>query len=254
MYRYDIIIFINIWKAKMNQMEEMIYRIKRMELYYDTIFNAAHNAPELLKDETVSKMLEVLTDYYTNGQWMCDYEADERGEIPRNLKRGVLSEDAVYDLLSEVDRVKTEMRAPLEDVPLDTYNRYIEIGEIKVSDKNDDVRTIEISVGSAIFDKEIKRQSIGWVLKEITRLCRNKKAELIFKGKEGGQWEPLDWAYSVYLIVCRAMEKKILDSFVIWTAKNENELNCPDERRFRTENDRKTYHYLVDMADEIVRM
>ena len=44
MYRYDIIIFINIWKAKMNQMEEMIYRIKRMELYYDTIFNAVHNA------------------------------------------------------------------------------------------------------------------------------------------------------------------------------------------------------------------
>ena len=90
----------------MNQMEEMIYRIKRMELYYDTIFNAVHNAPELLKDETVSKMLEVLTDYYANGQWMRDYEADEKGEIPRNLKRGVLSEDAVYDLLSEVDRVK----------------------------------------------------------------------------------------------------------------------------------------------------
>ena len=28
-----------------------------------------------------------------------DYEADERGELPPDLKRGVLSQDALYDLL-----------------------------------------------------------------------------------------------------------------------------------------------------------
>ena len=32
-------------------------------------------------------------------QWQRDYEADERGLLPANLKRGVLGQDALYDLL-----------------------------------------------------------------------------------------------------------------------------------------------------------
>ncbi len=30
---------------------------------------------------------------------MKDFEADEAGKLPSDLKRGVLSEDAVYDLI-----------------------------------------------------------------------------------------------------------------------------------------------------------
>ena len=30
-----------------------------------------------------------------------DFEADEEGKLPADLKRGVLSEDAVYDLITE---------------------------------------------------------------------------------------------------------------------------------------------------------
>ena len=36
-------------------------------------------------------------------QWIKDFENDERGELPLDLKRGVLSEDGLYNLLSEVD-------------------------------------------------------------------------------------------------------------------------------------------------------
>ena len=32
---------------------------------------------------------------------MQDYEDDEAGKLPKDLKRGVLSEDAVYDLITE---------------------------------------------------------------------------------------------------------------------------------------------------------
>ena len=32
---------------------------------------------------------------------MEDFEADEQGLLPPGLKRGVLSEDAVYDLLTD---------------------------------------------------------------------------------------------------------------------------------------------------------
>ena len=44
-----------------------------------------------------------LTDYYFGGQWLLDYQADERGELPEGLKRGVLSEDGVWNLISELE-------------------------------------------------------------------------------------------------------------------------------------------------------
>lgn len=40
-------------------------------------------------------------EFYYQTDWLSDYEADERGELPENLRRGILSEDALYDLLSE---------------------------------------------------------------------------------------------------------------------------------------------------------
>ena len=44
-----------------------------------------------------------LMDYYFGGQWLQDYQADERGELPKGLKRGVLSEDGVWNLIAELD-------------------------------------------------------------------------------------------------------------------------------------------------------
>ena len=68
-------------------------RIERVEKY------------ERLFDEATAKIdqqkLAALNTYYTSGQWRDDYEADERGELPPDLKRGVLSQDALYDLLEE---------------------------------------------------------------------------------------------------------------------------------------------------------
>ena len=38
-------------------------------------------------------------------EWREDYEADERGEIPRDLTRGVLSQDALFDLLAGAETI-----------------------------------------------------------------------------------------------------------------------------------------------------
>ena len=48
--------------------------------------------------------LRILEAYYTSGAWREDYEADERGELPSDLKRGILSQDALYDLLEDGKR------------------------------------------------------------------------------------------------------------------------------------------------------
>ena len=45
-----------------------------------------------------------LRDYYTGGQWLLDYEAEERGELPPELKRGVLSQDGLWDLMEELEQ------------------------------------------------------------------------------------------------------------------------------------------------------
>ena len=70
---------------------DRIERVEKYERLFDEV--AASSAPE---------KLALLETYYTSGLWLEDYEADERGELPPDLKRGVLSQDAIYDLLERV--------------------------------------------------------------------------------------------------------------------------------------------------------
>ena len=45
--------------------------------------------------------LPALTAYLDGGQWQRDYQADEDGRIPRDMKRGVLSQDGLYNLITD---------------------------------------------------------------------------------------------------------------------------------------------------------
>ena len=69
-------------------------RIERVEKY-ERLFDEAATSRDPVK-------LQLLDAYYTSGQWKEDYEADERGELPPDLKRAVLSQNALYDLLDGV--------------------------------------------------------------------------------------------------------------------------------------------------------
>lgn len=53
----------------------------------------------------MEKCYDLLREYMESGLWLSDFEADERGELPTGLKRGVLSEDGLYNLLSEADNI-----------------------------------------------------------------------------------------------------------------------------------------------------
>ena len=50
-----------------------------------------------------------LERYQESGLWKEDYEADERGELPDGLRRGVLSEDGLYDLLEDISELNARM-------------------------------------------------------------------------------------------------------------------------------------------------
>ena len=43
--------------------------------------------------------IQKLEAYYTSQQWKDDFAMDENGELPEKLKRGILSEDGIYNLL-----------------------------------------------------------------------------------------------------------------------------------------------------------
>ena len=79
-----------------------IERIKKMEENLDISAAAiAELSAALDKFEAAGPAWKKLSDYYGSVQWMRDFEADEAGKLPKDLKRGVLSEDAVYDLICE---------------------------------------------------------------------------------------------------------------------------------------------------------
>ena len=58
--------------------------------------------------ERIRKMEKIL-DGATEGLWKKDFEDDEAGKLPRDLKRGVLSEDGIYDFLDLRDTVMAKM-------------------------------------------------------------------------------------------------------------------------------------------------
>jgi len=88
----------------MDGLQTTIERIRQMEQYFDEIAEATkRDAEAVRKDEVLQEKWQTLLTYYEGGQWLKDYEADERGELPGDLKRGVLSQDGVYNLISEIE-------------------------------------------------------------------------------------------------------------------------------------------------------
>ena len=51
--------------------------------------------------EETQRAIDILSDYYGSDTWKQDFADDEAGLLPKDLKRGVLSEDAIWNLLAD---------------------------------------------------------------------------------------------------------------------------------------------------------
>lgn len=92
-------------------MKHTISRIQRMEQTLDASTEAVRNLSDALAAyTTLQPQLEELIRYYESPQWLADYDADNAGLLPPDLKRGVLSQDAVYDLLADHARLLDTMK------------------------------------------------------------------------------------------------------------------------------------------------
>ena len=65
-------------------------------------------------ESLVQVMEAALAEYMESGQWQADYEADEQGLISAKLRRGVLSQDGLWNLLERFDALKAAMLETLE--------------------------------------------------------------------------------------------------------------------------------------------
>ena len=75
-------------------------RIRELEGYLDALLAA--DPKQVREDPELRRKLTVLEAYYTGGQWLRDYALDEQGLLPRDLRRGILSQDTLYDLLTDL--------------------------------------------------------------------------------------------------------------------------------------------------------
>ncbi len=90
-----------------------IGRIRQMEALYDRLLQALETDPTRLgTEEALREAARTLSEYQTGGDWLRDYALDEQGLLPAELKRGVLSQDGLYDLLC-----RPEVAAALAEEP-----------------------------------------------------------------------------------------------------------------------------------------
>ena len=85
---------------------QQIERIRYMEQLLDFVLKTRK---EQDKQERIQEAIRILSEYYGSDEWKQDFADDEAGRLPKDLKRGVLSEDGIWNVLSsEEDEQETD--------------------------------------------------------------------------------------------------------------------------------------------------
>ena len=92
-----------------------VERVTEMEKCFDNAVNVL-TALRTALDSYVQCMdnIDKLRKYYSSNEWKEDYQADEKGAFPSELKRGVLSEDGIWNMLEEISELSEEMKNTAE--------------------------------------------------------------------------------------------------------------------------------------------
>ena len=90
---------------------EQIERIKTMEQHLDHASQAVMKLSAALDDyaEVLTSIRE-LEKYYGSDDWKQDFADDEQGLLPQDLKRGVLSEDGIWNVLTDNQDLHARMK------------------------------------------------------------------------------------------------------------------------------------------------
>ena len=84
----------------------VIERIEYLEKIFDEVKSSFNTDKNFLENKKMEVKVSLLTQYLESGQWLRDFELDEKGELPKELKRGILSEDGLYNLIADIEQAK----------------------------------------------------------------------------------------------------------------------------------------------------
>ena len=88
------------------ELEHVVERVEHLEKIFDEVQNAFKNDPKFFENKKMHVKISLLTQYLESGQWLRDFSLDEKGELPKDLKRGILSEDGLYNLIADIEQAK----------------------------------------------------------------------------------------------------------------------------------------------------
>ena len=74
-------------------------RVTYYEDLYDKALQLRNGEIKESVDGELQNVLAKLSAYLESPEWKTDFRLDEEGKLPKDLKRGVLAEDKIYDLL-----------------------------------------------------------------------------------------------------------------------------------------------------------
>lgn len=91
--------------------KEQLQRIAGMERHLVRAASALKRLSSALdKYDEAKADIAALTSYYGSDEWKQDFAADEAGLLLKDLKRGVLSEDGIWNLLEEHRELQNRMK------------------------------------------------------------------------------------------------------------------------------------------------
>ena len=82
-----------------------VERIKWMEQRFQKVL-AAMKDGSAVSLKAIKEDVAELSKYYGSELWKQDFAADEAGNLPADLQRGVLSEDGIWNLLSDYREIQ----------------------------------------------------------------------------------------------------------------------------------------------------
>lgn len=98
--------------------QAQLARIQQMEALLDETEEAAQQLEYALKRyAAIQPKIATLSDYYQSQLWMHDYDSDKNGQLPSDLKRGILTQDAVFDLLVQQRELEPVLQAWTREEP-----------------------------------------------------------------------------------------------------------------------------------------
>ena len=86
----------------MSDNKKQLVRIRLMERHLNRATAAVKRLEAALdKWEDAQEAIAALEEYYGSDLWKQDLADDEAGRLPADIKRGVLSEDGLWNLLTD---------------------------------------------------------------------------------------------------------------------------------------------------------